>query len=119
MNNVHCDECGKPYSKNWRVRQLIVNNRKWEEICQKSKVVPYSPKNTFLCPECIEKLNGKPLTLEDLTQDDGRTYPMNYWYFKKYKINAFLPILHHVRKCSRLFGIEQAIGLWKRQKELV
>ena len=104
-----CDHCGGPMTKG---HELVLNNRKWATIVGKSKS-PYKPRDTILCPECIEMLNGGPLGLMDLLavwhkgfRKSGDRFlgavPMNLWYYQaKGMMEEVKPyILRHFQSCK-------------------
>ena len=68
--------------------ELVIDDEIWAELCERAGS-PYSPRYTLLCPECIEKLMGRPLTIMDLTISRGGAriaLPMNLWYYRLYKL---------------------------------
>jgi hypothetical protein len=71
--------------------ELVIDDAIWEELCERAGS-PYSPRYTLLCPECIEELMGRPLTIQDLTiisKGHGGAriaLPMNLWYYRLYKL---------------------------------
>jgi hypothetical protein len=91
---------------------LVLNDEKWEEIVKKSRS-KYLPKNTVICPECIEELNEGPLRIEDLVHD-GRAVPMNYWYMRKHQTGGLRYILSDIRYWLRNgMKKEEILDLWK------
>jgi hypothetical protein len=68
--------------------ELIIDDEVWAELCERVGS-PYSPRHTLLCPECIEELMGRPLTIMDLTiisrghKGKRVAIPMNLWYYRQ------------------------------------
>ena len=82
IRGFKCDFCHKDMIAG---HELVLNNLTWEELCKKAGS-PWAPENTLLCPECIEKLMGRPIVLEDLLikWKNGLIgpVPMNTWYMR-------------------------------------
>lgn len=82
----NCDLCGKCMLST--TEELVLNSKVWADICNRFDN-KNNPKDTLLCPKCIEKLLGRSPTIEDLTSDiSGTVFPINYWYLKKKGINT-------------------------------
>ena len=108
-----CDFCHKPMIHG---HELIINDKFWEELCDRAGS-PRQPKDTLLCPECIESLAGRPLTIYDLIirWKLGRgctgAVPMNLWYYRQEGMmkEAEPYIRAHIR-CHRF-----AAEAWKKR----
>lgn len=92
-----CDSCGKELQD-----ELMLNDETWSKVCEKIKS-PYTPKETLLCPECIEKILGREVKLEEFVRIGGTIPPINYWYLKKYGYlkDAGKYILNHLKSSGK------------------
>jgi len=82
----NCDLCGRDMSST--TEELVLNSKIWADICNRFNN-KNKPKDTLLCPKCIEKLLGRSPTIKDLTSNiSGTIFPINYWYLKKNGIDT-------------------------------
>ncbi len=83
IRGFRCDQCGCQMTHG---REIVLNDKLWTKVVRRSKS-PWPVHSTLLCPECIQKLLGREIVLEDLTsiwtKRGKNLVPMNYWYIKK------------------------------------
>lgn len=115
-----CDQCGCSMVHG---REIIVNDLEWERLVGLS-LSKNDPKNTLLCPECIEALNGGPLDIKQLVKKKGEYevfFPMNIWYVRKNNIEVPLRyILGHYRYFERMYRRKNFMShfrkIWEEDK---
>jgi len=108
-----CEVCGKELKE-----ELVLNDIVWADVCKKANT-PNLPRDTLICPECIEKTLGRSLKLEELLKVSRMSglevaLPINYWYMRKHKyIQQATPyIKNHIQtyltgriRCPDIFSI--------------
>lgn len=83
-----CERCGCKSEK-----QLVLYRKVWDKICEKfrteKEVVQKFNRNIFLCPKCMEELNGKKFEFYQLGMMVNKGYrkpiPCNEWYYERIK----------------------------------
>lgn len=85
-----CQRCGYQTDQKDPRMQLILTRKAWDGIIERFRQETFVPQrynsNIWLCPSCMEQLNGKPFEEEELitTQYNGKIPMGNYWYLRKY-----------------------------------
>jgi hypothetical protein len=119
IRGFRCDHCGKEMIPG---REIVLNDRKWADLVKNSKST-WTPKQTLLCPECIEELNGGPLEIEDIIhkKEGGLCIglPVNFWYMRKRGLPMFKCIRDNIRYNSEkkgkfTLGATKTLELWKK-----
>ena len=115
-----CDHCGCNMVHG---REIIVNDKEWERLVGLS-LSKNDPRDTLLCPECIEALNRGPLDIKQLVKKKGEYevfFPMNIWYVRKNNIDVPLRyILGHYRYFERMYRRKDFMShfrkIWEEDK---
>ena len=122
MKRFKCNHCGKEIIPG---REIVLNDRKWTDLVKNSRST-WTPKQTLLCPECIEELNGGPLEIKDIVhkKEGGLCIgiPINFWYMRKRGLPMFKCIRDNIRYNSgkngdHTLGITKTLELWKECRE--
>lgn len=96
IKNMEKENKSKPKRKDWKCEvckkelkeELVLNDTVWDYICKKAGTLN-SPKDTLICPNCIERILGRYVKLEELLRISRMSglkviVPINYWYIKKH-----------------------------------